>query len=187
MGHFGIPRMSPRAPAVNVMNSIYGTGGFSSRLMNKVRTEHGYVYGVGGGIFSDEPVGLFTGAAASQSKTTVAAIKEMINVTKSLTENPPRPEELEVARRDVFFTFVNQFATPSSTLSTHMIHDYRGYPEDYLKTFPEKVKEVTGADVIKAAEDFLHLDRLKIYVIGNEKELDAPLSTFGEVVEWNLN
>jgi len=186
MGHFGIPRMSPQAPAVNVMNSIYGTGGFSSRLMNKVRTEHGYVYGVGGGIFSDDPVGMFTGAAASQSKTTVAAIKEMIAVTKSLTENPPGPEEMEVARRDIFFTFVNQFATPASTLSTHMIHDYRGYPEDYLKTFPEKVKAVTQADVIQAAKDFLHLDRLKIYVIGNENELDAPLNQFGEVTEWKV-
>ncbi len=186
LGHTGIERQHPQVYAVNVLNSIYGTGGFSSRLMNQVRTKHGYVYGVGGGIFSDEPVGLFTAVAASKGATTVAAINEIINVTKSVIEGEIPEAELETARRDVVFTFVNQFDTPAETIQTHMLYAYRDYPEDYLKTFTEKVRAVTVADVKQAARDLLHPDRLKIYVIGNESTLDQPLNTLGEVQPWDV-
>ena len=116
MGHLGIPRRSPKAYAVNVLNSIYGTGGFSSRLMNSVRTKNGYVYGVGGGIFSDDPIGLFAAVAASKTKTTVAAIKDILRVTKSLIDGPISEAEVDTARRDIIFTFVNQFDTPAEAV-----------------------------------------------------------------------
>ncbi len=186
LGHFGLERRSPRAYAANVLNSIYGTGGFSSRLMNTVRTKNGYVYGVGGGIMSDEPMGLFAAAAASKPGTTVAAIKEILNVTQSIIDGPISEDELETARRDIVFTFVNQFDTAAETIAAHMLYDYRGYEPDYLQTFPERVRAVTAADVKAVASELIHPDRIKIYVIGNESELDAPLSTFGLVQEWLL-
>lgn len=186
LGHLGMERRSPKAYAANVLNSIYGTGGFSSRLMNAVRTKHGYVYGVGGGIFSDDPAGLFAAAAASQAGTTAAAIKEILNVTRSIIEGPISEAELETARRDIVFTYVNQFDTAAETIATHMLYDYRGYAPDYLKTFPERVRAVTAADVKAVASELLRPDQIKIYVIGNESELDEPLSTFGPVQQWEL-
>lgn len=184
LGHLGIARRSPKAYAVNVLNSIYGTGGFSSRLMNSVRTKNGYVYGVGGGIFSDDPEGLFAAVAASKSKTTVAAIKDILQVTQGLIDGPISEDELETARRDIVFTFINQFDTPAENIATHMLYDYRGYDADYLKTFPERVRAVTADDVKNVANELLQPGRIKIYVIGNQEEMDAPLSTFGNVQEW---
>lgn len=186
LGHLGLERRSPKAYAANVLNSIYGMGGFSSRLMNQVRTKHGYVYGVGGGIFSDDPIGLFAAIAASQAGTTAAAINEMISVTRGLLDEPISPAELETARRDVIFTFVTQFNTPHDTIAAHMLHDYRGYDEDYLMTFTERVRGVSAEDVKQVATDLIHPERLKIYVIGNEAELDEPLDQFGPVQEWSL-
>ncbi len=186
LGHMGMERRSPKAYAVNVLNSIYGTGGFSSRLMNAVRTKHGYVYGVGGGIFSDDPVGLFAAAASSKAGTTAAAIKEILSVTQGIIDGPIGEDELETARRDIVFTFVNQFDTAAETIATHMLYDYRGYEPDYLKTFPERVRAVTAADVKAVASELLHPDQFKIYVIGNESEMDAPLSGFGLVQQWEL-
>lgn len=186
LGHLGLDRRSPKAYAVNVLNSIYGTGGFSSRLMNNVRTKHGYVYGVGGGIMSDDPMGLFVAAAASQAGTTAAAIKEILSVTQGVIDGPISEDEVETARRDIVFTYVNQFDTAAETIATHMLYDYRGYAPDYLKTFPERVRAVTVADVQAVASELLHPDKIQIYVIGNESELDAPLSGFGPVQEWVL-
>lgn len=184
LGHIGLERRSPLAYAANVLNSIYGTGGFSSRLMNEVRTKHGYVYGVGGSVSSDDPKGLFGAIAASKLQTTGAAIKALLDVTRSVIDGPISEDELETARRDVFFTFMNQFATPNGAMQTQMLYDYRGYDKDYLKNFPEKIKQVTLDDVKSAAKELLHLDRIKIYVVGNEAELDMPLSDFGPVQEW---
>lgn len=184
LGHLGIERKSPDAYAINVLNSIYGTGGFSSRLMNQVRTKHGYVYGVGGGVTSDEPVGLFAAAAASKAATTGAAIKEILSVTDSIINGPISQAELDTAKRDVFFTFANQFDTPQDIISTHMIYDYRGYAPDYLKNFPQQILDVSMDDLKRVATKYLHPDKLRIYIIGNPEQMDIAPSDLGATKEW---
>ncbi len=186
MGHLGIERRSPKAYAVNVMNSVYGTGGFSSRLMNVVRTKHGFAYGTGGGVFSDDPVGLFAGIAATQPSTTLAAIREMLNVTREIAENGINEEELETARRDVIFTFVSGFQTPRNVVSLTMEYDFRGYTADYLQTFAERVSSVTQEEVNQVARELLQPDNMIIYVLGNPDEMGGELEQFGPVTEWVL-
>ena len=46
MGHLGLPVTHPDVQAVRVMSYILGAGGFSSRLMQRVRTEEGLAYDV---------------------------------------------------------------------------------------------------------------------------------------------
>ena len=46
IGHLGISRDNPDYYAVSVMNYILGSGGFSSRLMQKIRDELGLAYDV---------------------------------------------------------------------------------------------------------------------------------------------
>lgn len=186
IGHLGIERKSPKAYAVNVLNSIYGSGGFSSRLMNTVRTKHGYVYGVGGGITSDDPRGLFAAIAASKGSTTVAAIREMLQVTKDIIESGVTEAEMETAKRDVIFSFASGFETASKIVEAHMTYDFRGYAEDYLKNFPENIRAVTAQQVQDVARELIQPEKLIIYVLGNPEELDGPLDEFGPVSEWPL-
>lgn len=186
LGHLGLERRSPKAYAINVLNSVYGMGGFSSRLMNVVRTKHGYVYGVGGGVLSDDPTGMFLAVAASKSATTIAAIKAMIGVTEGIVNDGISDEELTTAKRDVVFNFVSQFDTPQSVIKTHMLHDFRGYAPDYLKTFTDRIQAVTKDEVAEVAKEFMHPDDLVIYVVGNPETMDGPLDEFGIVHEWNL-
>jgi predicted Zn-dependent peptidase len=187
MGHLGIPRRSEEAYAVNVLNSVYGMGGFSSRLMNTVRTKYGYVYGVGGAVLSDDPTGLFFAVASSKSATTVAAIKEMLNVTKEIVSEGISAAELETAKRDVIFNFISEFETPEEIVRTHMLYDFRGYAPDYLKKFPERIRAVNADQVHEVARKFMHPDELVIYVVGNPAELDSGLDQFGTVHTWDLD
>jgi predicted Zn-dependent peptidase len=53
----GTDRRNPDVPTLAVMNDILG-GGFASRLFQKVRTELGLAYAVGGGLPSLRPSGL---------------------------------------------------------------------------------------------------------------------------------
>lgn len=184
LGHLGLERRSPKAYAVNVLNSIYGQGGFSSRLMNVVRTKNGFVYGVGGGIYSDDPKGLFAAIASSKAATTIAAIKAMLGVTQEIINDGVTEQELETAKRDVVFSFVSAFDSPSGVVSTHMLYDFRDYAPDYLATFPDRVRAVTADDVKAVASEMLHPDRIKIYVVGNPAEMDGSLDQFGAVQDW---
>ena len=58
--------LKPGAPDVvksSVMNTILG-GGFSSNLMQNLREVHGYTYGAGSSLRSDELVGSFNASAS---------------------------------------------------------------------------------------------------------------------------
>jgi predicted Zn-dependent peptidase len=47
LGHFGINRFNPDRYAIELMDAILGGSGFSSRIMERIRTEEGLAYSVG--------------------------------------------------------------------------------------------------------------------------------------------
>ena len=64
----GIDRHNPDVPAIVVMNEILG-GGFGSRLFQKVRTQLGLAYAVGGGFESGiRPSGRLPRGGAHQER-----------------------------------------------------------------------------------------------------------------------
>ncbi|MFY9855885.1 MAG: pitrilysin family protein, partial [Terracidiphilus sp.] len=71
----GTDRRNPDVPALAVMNEILG-GGFTSRLFQKIRTEKGLAYEVGGGLsFAYDHPAEFRVVALTQSANTVEATK----------------------------------------------------------------------------------------------------------------
>lgn len=186
VGHLGVARHIPEEYAVVVLNGVYGVGGFSSRLMQEVRTRRGYMYGIGGGIFSDIPQGLFVAAGASKAKTTAAAISSILEVTRDLLKGQISDQEIELAKRDAVYSFFTQFDVPREIVYYYMYYDLLGYPADYLQTYVQRVEDVTKQQVVDAARKFIHPDRLKILVVGDQPELDEPLSKFGPVHQVTL-
>ena len=91
----GIDRHNPDVPAIAVMNQILG-GGFASRLFQKVRTELGLAYAVGGGIsFAYDHPGTFGVEVLTKSASTVEATKAAFTEIASLTSRPFTQEELD--------------------------------------------------------------------------------------------
>lgn len=186
VGHLGIARHVPEQYSVNVLNNVFGMGGFSSRLMLEVRTRRGYAYGVGGGVFSDVGKGLFSAAASTKAKSTVAAIETILNVAAELATREISDEELETAKRDLIYSFITQFDTPREVVLQYLMCDLQGYPNDYLKTYVERIRSVGKQDVLDAAKRYIHPDRIKILVVGDETAFDKPLSSLGKVEEVRL-
>lgn len=186
IGHLGAPRHIPEEYAITVLNGIYGTGGFGSRLMSEVRTKRGFAYGVGGGVWTDTARGLFVAAGSSKSQTTVAAVDTILSITKELLAGNINDDELEVAKRDAIYSFVTGFDTPREIVYSYMNYDLLGYPRDYLQTYVDRIREVTKEQTVDAARKFIHPDRLKVLIVGNETALDKPLSTLGSVQEIKL-
>ena len=58
---------------------------------------------------------------------------------------------------------------------------FRSYSKDYLDNYTKEIAKVTKEDVLKASKKILDPDNTLIFVIGNSKKFDKPLSTFGKV------
>ena len=181
LGHLSIPRNSPLVIPAEVMSSIYGMSGFSSRLLTEVRTKRGFAYAVGGGVLPDEPRGIFFAVAGSKTASTCAALNTMLEVTSATAAGIFSPKELEIARREVVHGFITKFDVPHKILANRMSYDLLGYPSDFIDKFVERVRAVSAEDVTNAAKEIIRPSRLRILVVGNPSSMDCDLNQVGNV------
>ena len=177
----GIERSNPDYYAVSVMNEIFG-GGFSSRLVNDLRSARGLAYVVGGGVgFGWNHPGITNIEMQTKSSTTVEGIQGMDDEIDGLVKNAATPEELKRAKDDILNSFVFQFDSPEKVLREKMAYEAYRYPLDFLERYRTEVEKVTADDVSRVARKYVHKNQLAVLVVGNDAEFDKPLSSLGPV------
>lgn len=186
MVHLGIQRDNPDYYAVTAMNEILG-GGFSGRLLSNLRTKQGLAYSVGGGVGSayDHP-GTFRLVMGTKSGTTAKAVQGLYEQLDELVKHPPTEVELKRAKDTILNSFIFQFDEKDKILAEQMTYEFYGYPADFLDRFQAGIKKVTVDDVDRVARKYVHKDQLKLLVVGNSKDFDRDLSTFGKVTPIDI-
>jgi len=171
----GTDRHNPDVPAIAVMNEILG-GGFASRLFQKVRTEKGLAYEVGGGIsFAYDHPGPFSAVALTKSATTVDATTTTLAEIAGLTTSPFTEEELARAKDNILSSFLFRYDTREKVLAERERLEFYGYPADYLETYKAALEKVTIDDLEAVAKKYIHPDKLAILVVGNAPEIKPGL------------
>jgi zinc protease len=171
----GIDRHNPDVPTVSVMNEILG-GGFASRLFQKVRTELGLAYEVGGGIsFAYDHPGPFRTVVLTKSPSTVDATKAALAEIAGMNTRPFTQEELARAKDNILNSFLFRYDTRDKVLAERERLEFYGYPADYLETYKSALEKVTLADLEAAAKKYIHPDKLAILVVGNGPEIKPGL------------
>ena len=171
----GIDRHNPDVPAVAVMDEIFG-GGFASRLFQKVRTELGLAYEVGGGIsFGDDHPGPFRTVVLTKSATTVDATKAALAEINGLNTTPFTEVELARTKDNILNSFLFLYDTRDKVLAERERLEFYGYPADYLETYKAALDKVTLSDLTTAAKKYIHPDKLAVLVVGNGAEIKPGL------------
>jgi zinc protease len=171
----GTDRHNPDVPTLALMNDILG-GGFASRLFQKVRTELGLAYAVGGGYgFAYDHPATFRVEVLTQSATTVKATQAALDEIAGLNSKPFTDEELKRAKDDILNSFLFRYDTKDKVLAERERLEFYGYPADYLETYEAALKKVTVADLNAAAKKYIHPDQLAILVVGNGPEIKPGL------------
>jgi len=173
----GVDRHDPDAPTLDVMNEILG-GGFGSRLFQKVRTQLGLAYAVGGGFSLpyDHP-GSFRVEALTKSVSTVDATKAAQAEIARLNTRPFAADELQRAKSDIVNSFLFDYDTKDKILDESEKLEFYGYPADYLETYHAALEKVTLADLAAAAKKYIHPEKLAVLVVGNGPEIKPGLDT----------
>jgi zinc protease len=171
----GTDRHNPDVPALVVMDEILG-GGFASRLFQKVRTELGLAYSVGGGInlAYDHPAP-FRVEVLTKSASTVDATKAALGEIAGLTTRPFTQEELDRAKDNILTSFLFRYDTREKVLAEQERLEFYGYPANYLETYKAGLEKVTLADLTVVAKKYIHPEKLALLVVGNGPEIKPGL------------
>jgi zinc protease len=182
----GTVRSNPDYYALSVMNEIF-SGGFGSRVFQKVRTKLGLAYSVGGsfGSLYDHP-GIFRSSAGTKSVSTVSATQAILEEINRLKTDPPTPDEMRQAKDQVLNSFIFNFDTPEKTLNEQRLLAFYGYPPDFLDRYKDAVEHVTAADVTRVANKYIDVSKLAILVVGNKSDIQPPLSALGAVTDLDI-
>lgn len=189
MGQLGVPRLTPDYPAIDMFNEVFGTSGFGSRLMQRVRTELGLTYGVYGGISPAVVKGVNYVFLQTKAESVAPAIEESIGVLSKMQSAPPTAVEMEEKTTAIENSFVLNFDSIDDIAVRNARLKLLDYPADYDQTYLKKVQEVTPEGVQEVAQKRWDPSSFVIVVVGNktayerlEKALqdkNNPLSSFG--------
>ena len=174
----GLLRTDPDFFAAAVMNDILGGGGFTSRIMNRVRSDEGLAYSAGSAL---QPGIWYPGrfGAAFQSKVRTAAYASQIVIEEmtKLRDTDPTDEEMETAKHSFIDTLPRRFSTPVQVVGLLADEEYTGrYASDplYYAKYQANVEKVTKADVKRAAQRLLKPDAVTLLVVGKKADLLNP-------------
>jgi len=178
LGHIGGLRNNPDYPALLIMNQILSF----QRMFKKIRTDEGLAYSVYGNYGADyDHPGVFQCGCQTKCKTTVKAVKLMLNELKKIQEEFVSDEELKKAKDMYLNGFVFNFDSKAKVVGRLLVYDYYNYPENFITSVKEGVEKVTKDDVQRVAKKYLQPDKVRILVVGNPKDFDEPLSVLGKV------
>jgi zinc protease len=172
----------PDYPALSVMTTVLG-GGFSSRLFSKIRTDMGLAYAAsaGYGPGADYP-GVWSASVRTKSETTVKAMEAMRAEIAKMASSEVTNAELQFAKDTIIKGAAFDNDSTAKIIRRLMSYEYYGLPANFLETYRSNVEKTTRADVLRVAKQYLgDPARFVTLVLGNSKEFDKPLTTFGKV------
>jgi predicted Zn-dependent peptidase len=161
-----------------VMNYVLGGGGFTSRLVNRIRSDEGLAYSVrssfeGGAYYADPWRAFFQTKARSTAFAISIALTEIGRVRDSLVT----PGELETAKSALIEGFPARFPTAQAIAGALAADELTGrYQKDptHLSQYASRIGAVSLADVQRVAQRLLDPAKLAFLMVGSAKEMVLP-------------
>lgn len=163
---------SPKALQENlsfdVANEILAGGDFSARLMDVIRVQKGYTYGIYGYNQRNKATGAYTISFSTQNSTAADAIKDTLQVIKQTQQSGVSHDELSLAVFNHQNSYPAHFASNAGIHQiAHSIH-VRDLPKDYLDTYIQRLHAITLQSANTALAQ-LNPDDFVIISVGPQK------------------
>ena len=171
----GLMRSNPDYYPLIMMNDILGGGGFTSRIVNRVRSDEGLAYSAGshfpGGVYFPY---VFTASYQSKSRTVAYAASIILEEMKRIAAEPVSQEELDNAKHGYIERLPRSFATKGQVANVLAYEEFTGRyaaDPDYWQKVVPRLSAVTREDVQRVARKYLTPERMVVLVVGQKDEI----------------
>jgi predicted Zn-dependent peptidase len=125
-----------------------------------------------------------------QTKHATAAFgtRLIVDEIKRMCEEKCDKEIVDNAKASFISNVVNNFGSRAQIVTTFAGDDYNGRPDDYWQNYEKNMAAVTPDDVMAAAKQYLHPDKLIFLIVGDPDAAEAgsdkhpeKFSDFGDI------
>ncbi len=159
MGQLGIARDNPDFETIAVMNYLLGGGGFSSRLMDSIRTQAGLAYSVSSVFAAGKSPGPFEIVMQTKNASVGDAIARARQEVQRMRDEPVSVEELDEARRYLTGSYPLRLDSNAKIADFIAQTWFFGLGTDYADVYITRVNAVSREDVQRVARQYLQPER----------------------------
>jgi zinc protease len=165
MGLPSITREHADFPALQVTNTLLG-GYFGSRLMNNIREDKGYTYGIGSGVSSLKHGGalfIATEVGADVCKAAIVEIEKEINLLKTELVSE---DELSLVRNYMLGSLLGSLENVMSHADKFKSIYFAGLDYNYYERYTEVIRAITAEQVLQTANKYMEMDKFYKVIVG---------------------
>lgn len=170
VGFPGMDRHDKDYIALYVGNHILGGSGLVSKLFKEIREKRGLAYSASSYFSPMVKKGPFTVSLQTKNDQTQEALKVLNTTLNEFIEKGVTEEELIAAKKNITGGFVLRFDNNSKLMSYLGMIGFHHLPLDYLETFPQRVEEITVAEIKEAFKRRVLPELLQTVTVGGSLE-----------------
>lgn len=184
MGHLGVTISNPDHIALGLMNGIFGGSGFTSHVMERVRSDEGLAYSARSSFLPGTYYeGVFFTSFQSKSPSVAQAMSLVIDEMKKMQTTKVSAEELMTEITHATEALPLRFSTAGQKAAQFANDFYSRLPEDYWEKYRQRVAAVTPDEIQRVAQKYLHPDHLVILAVG---DVDTMLRGNPDRVQFSI-
>ncbi|RKR82503.1 putative Zn-dependent peptidase [Mucilaginibacter gracilis] len=152
-------------PALQIVNTILG-GYFGSRLMNNIREDKGYTYGIGSATSSMKYTGsifIATEVGAEFTNATLTEIEKEVNILKT---ELIKPEELMLVKNYMLGSLLGSLENVFSHADKFKNVYFSGLDFAYYDRYTEVIRTITAEQILALANQYFDFDKFCKVVVG---------------------
>ncbi|HAC06225.1 MAG TPA: hypothetical protein DC060_19655 [Gemmatimonadetes bacterium] len=175
--------------SATIGNSILGGGGFSSRILSRVRTEAGFAYSASSlWTMPRRYDGLLGAITRTSPENTIPAIELILETMEGLRTAPPEAGEVQTAVERIVNGFVFNFETPGRIVSRTMFYLAQDLPSDWLERYLNGIQRVTAEGIHDAFARHLRPAEMMILIVGDPDRIGRDaIAALGPVTVLDIN
>ncbi|MFS4468765.1 insulinase family protein [Maribacter sp. 2210JD10-5] len=154
-----------------IANQILGGGG-EGRLFLNLREDKGYTYGSYSSLGDDKyEVSRFRATASVRNMVTDSSVVEMLKEIDRIVNQPVTEKELANTKAKYAGRFVRALEDPQTIARYALNIETEGLPNDFYKTYLERLENITVNDVQKASQKYFSTSNARVVVAGKGSEV----------------
>lgn len=157
-------RNHPDFKRVSVVNTLFG-GYFGSRLMNNIREEKGYTYGIYSYIQSHREAGAWLITTEAGKDVCAATINEVYNEMNILCEEKVDIEELSLVKNYLLGIYLSQIDGPFKIMARWKSLILKDWDERHFYESIQIIKDITPEEIQELAQKYFVAEEFKEIVV----------------------